>query len=30
VVKPVTDRFAGTYDPAIVKLYQDELARLRK
>lgn len=30
VAKPVTERFAATYDPAIVKLYQDELARIRK
>jgi tripartite ATP-independent transporter DctP family solute receptor len=30
VAKPVTDRLAGTYDPAIVKLYNDELARIRK
>ena len=30
IVKPVTDRFAQTYDPAIVKLYNDELAKIRK
>lgn len=30
IAKPVTDRLAATYDPAIVKLYNDELARLRK
>ena len=30
IAKPVTDRLAGTYDPAIVKLYNDELARIRK
>jgi TRAP-type C4-dicarboxylate transport system substrate-binding protein len=30
IAKPVTDKFAATYDPAIVKLYNDELARLRK
>lgn len=30
VAKPVTDRLAASYDPAIVKLYNDELARLRK
>ena len=30
VAKPVTDRLAATYDPAIVKLYNDELARVRK
>lgn len=30
VAKPVTDRLAATYDPAVVKLYHDELARIRK
>ena len=30
IAKPVTDKFAGSYDPAIVKLYNDELARIRK
>jgi TRAP-type transport system periplasmic protein len=30
IAKPVTDKFAATYDPAIVKLYNDELARIRK
>lgn len=30
VAKPVTERLAATYDPAIVKLYQDELVRIRK
>ena len=30
IAKTVTDRLAGTYDPAIVKLYNDELARIRK
>jgi len=30
IAKPVTDKFAATYDPAIVKLYNAELARLRK
>ena len=30
VVKPVTDRLVANYDPAIVKLYADELARVRK
>lgn len=30
IAKPVIDRFAATYDPAIVKLYNDELARIRK
>lgn len=28
IAKPVTDKFAASYDPAIVKLYQSELARL--
>jgi tripartite ATP-independent transporter DctP family solute receptor len=30
IAKPVTERFAASYDPAIVKLYNDELARIRK
>ena len=30
VAKPVTDRLAASYDPAMVKLYNDELTRLRK
>ena len=30
IAKPVTDRLASTYDPAVVKLYNDELARVRK
>jgi TRAP-type transport system periplasmic protein len=30
IAKPVTDKFAATYDPAIVKLYNGELARIRK
>lgn len=30
IARPVTDKFAASYDPAIVKLYQDELARIRK
>jgi tripartite ATP-independent transporter DctP family solute receptor len=30
IAKPVTEKFAASYDPAIVKLYQDELARLNK
>jgi len=29
LVKPVTDKFSASYDPAIVKLYNDELARIR-
>lgn len=28
IVKPVVDKFASQYDPAIVKLYNDELARI--
>lgn len=27
IAKPVTDKFAASYDPAIVKLYNDELAK---
>ena len=30
IARPVTDRLASTYDPAVVKLYNDELARVRK
>ncbi|WP_077000864.1 TRAP transporter substrate-binding protein [Variovorax sp. KK3] len=30
IATPVTDRVAATYDAAIVKLYTDELARIRK
>jgi tripartite ATP-independent transporter DctP family solute receptor len=30
IAKPVTDKFAASYDPAIVKLYNDELAKARK
>ncbi len=30
VAKPVTDRLAAAYDPAMVKLYNDELAKIRK
>ena len=30
VAKAVTDKFAATYDPAIVKLYNSELARIGK
>jgi tripartite ATP-independent transporter DctP family solute receptor len=30
IAKPVTEKFAASYDPAIVKLYNDELARIRK
>ncbi len=30
IAKPVTDKFLATYDPAMVKLYTDELARIQK
>jgi tripartite ATP-independent transporter DctP family solute receptor len=30
ISRPVTDKFAATYDPAIVRLYNSELARIRK
>ena len=30
IAKPVTEKFAASYDPAIVKLYNDELARVQK
>ncbi|HZY18445.1 MAG TPA: TRAP transporter substrate-binding protein [Ramlibacter sp.] len=30
IAKPVTDRFAASYDPALVKLYAQELAKVRK
>src|SRR3954468_2634738 len=30
IAKPVTEKFAASYDAAIVKLYNDELARVRK
>ena len=30
IAKPVIDKFSASYDPAIVKLYNDELARIRK
>jgi len=30
IAKPVTERFAATYDAALVKLYNDELARAEK
>ena len=30
IAGPVIDRFAASYDPATVKLYNDELARIRK
>jgi len=30
IAQPVIDKFAAQYDPAVVKLYNDELARIRK
>lgn len=30
IAKPVTDRFLATYDPALAKLYVDELARIHR
>ena len=30
IAKPVTDKFAASYDPVMVKLYSDELAKARK
>ena len=30
ISRPVTDRFIATYDPALAKLYTDELARIRR
>src|SRR3954470_14923056 len=30
IAKPVTEKFSASYDPAIVKLYPSELARLQK
>lgn len=30
IAKPVTDRFLASYDPAIVKLYKEQLSRLQK
>ncbi len=30
IAKPVTEKFAASYDPALVKLYNEELARVRK
>jgi TRAP-type C4-dicarboxylate transport system substrate-binding protein len=30
VAKPLTEKFLGTYDPTLAKLYTDELARIRK
>ncbi|MES3000597.1 MAG: TRAP transporter substrate-binding protein DctP, partial [Pseudomonadota bacterium] len=30
IAKPVTEKFSASYDPAIVKLYNDELAKAHK
>jgi tripartite ATP-independent transporter DctP family solute receptor len=30
IAQPVADKFAAQYDPSVVKLYNDELARIRK
>ena len=30
IAKPVTEKFIASYDPAIVKLYRDETARIQK
>jgi len=30
IAKPVIERFSASYDPATVKLYNDELTRIRK
>ena len=30
IAKPVTDKFAASYDPAMVKLYHGEIARIEK
>ncbi len=30
IARPVTDKFLATYDPAVAKLYLDELARIHK
>ena len=30
IAKPVVDKFAASYDPAIVQLYTTELARIGK
>ena len=30
IAKPVTDKFAASYDPAMVKLYHSEIARIEK
>jgi hypothetical protein len=30
IAKPVVEKFAASYDPGIVQLYNAELARVRK
>jgi len=30
IAKAVTDKFIASYDPAVAKLYTDELARIHK
>jgi TRAP-type C4-dicarboxylate transport system substrate-binding protein len=30
IARPVTDKFAASYDPAVVRLYQSELARVSR
>jgi hypothetical protein len=30
IAKTATDKFAASYDPAFVKLYNDELAKTRR
>ena len=30
IAKPVTEKFAASYDPAIVKLYHSELAKVHQ
>jgi tripartite ATP-independent transporter DctP family solute receptor len=30
IVKPVTEKFAASYDPAVMKVYNEELAKARK
>jgi TRAP-type transport system periplasmic protein len=30
IVKPVIDHFIGSYDPAVTKIYTEELARIHK
>jgi hypothetical protein len=30
IAKTATDKFAASYDPALIKLYNDELARAKR